>query len=491
MQETIQKREPLDLSMPPMLETSQGSVAILLGISHLVASAVALGLSFLLMQFHMPLFSVLLIALPAALVCGLLCTVNLQYNLHMLELAFTRLIYDQSWFARDQKKEKHHAGFRWPLAPFFLRFQEIERRIAHYISREQLTADLREKASQQAAEAAALAERNRIARDLHDSIKQQIFSISVSAATAKALLPVAHSDGDTLRAVEDIQRDAREAQVEMQALLQQLRPAPLENTSLIEALHVQAQALSFRTGAQVHVKLEALPAEDRLLPGTQEAIFRLVQEAFANSARHARARTIWLEASTLDQTLLLEVRDDGQGFDTSRVQSGMGLNNLRERTKELHGNVEIISQPAQGTTVLITIPLLDILGNPAEEARRRYELAHFNELARKSYDLCSNASTLTAVIGLVSFVAPLPLVWSLGLLGGWLIAISAYAFGFYYGTRIIWNVGRDNQVSLELAQYRHKVGLDLARLLSLGILYVMNLLGPLHATQERWLLAVA
>jgi two-component system sensor histidine kinase DegS len=77
-----------------------------------------------------------------------------------------------------------------------------------------------------------------------------------------------------------------------------LRPAPLENTGLVEALGVQAQALGFRTGAQVHVDIGEMPGNDRLLPGTQEAIFRLVQEAFANIAKHARASNIWLELHT-------------------------------------------------------------------------------------------------------------------------------------------------------------------------------------------------
>ncbi len=134
-------------------------------------------------------------------------------------------------------------------------------------------------------------------------------------------------------AVGDIERSAQGAQVEMQALLQQLRPASLDNTSLLEALHTQAQALGLRTGARVEVDLAALPEQDRLLPGTQETIFRLVQEAFANIARHARARTIWLTLGLAGQALRITIRDDGQGFDPAHVRSGMGLSNLRERTR--------------------------------------------------------------------------------------------------------------------------------------------------------------
>jgi hypothetical protein len=376
---------------------------------------------------------------------------------------------------------------RWPLGPLFLRLQETEQRIRHYATNELLTTELREKALQQAGEAAAQAERNRIARELHDSIKQQNFSMSVSAAAAKALWQGENSE-DAREAVEDIQRSAKEAQVEMQALLQQLRPAPLENTSLVEALHIQAQALGFRTGAQMHVDLGALPENDRLLPGTQEVIFRLVQEAFANIARHARARTIWLELYTTGQVLRIEVRDDGQGFDTAKVRKGMGLNNLHERAQELHGRVEVSSQPGQDTTVLISIPLLEALRSPTEEARQRYELACADELARRGYQLCANASFLGTVMGLVGIVT-LNHAWGVAVLGGLLVAIYGYASGVYYRTRVALSAGRESRAALELAQRQYRVGLDLVRLTSVGALYALNLARLLHFPTGRWLLA--
>jgi signal transduction histidine kinase len=494
MQETLQKQEQIGLSTPPQATASQSGTAIQLGLSHLIAGAVALGLFFLLAQLHVQQPYALLIALAAGSIGGFLCTLNLQYSLYLLELTLSRLAHGQ-WDSTINN-ENHREVFvrRWPLGPLFLRLQEIRQRIQHYVANELLTSELREKALQQAREAAAQSERNRIARELHDSIKQQIFSMSVSAATLKALGsdqsgPYGENAEDARKAVEDIQRSAREAHVEMQALLQQLRPAPLENSSLVEALHVQAQALGFRTGAQVYVELAALPDDDRLLPGTQEAIFRMVQEAFANIARHARARTIWLALHTTEQALRIEIRDDGQGFDTANVRTGMGLNHLHERAQELHGSVEVSSQPGQGTTVLISIPLLESShGNPEEEARQHYELARANEQATRAYQLCSNASFLSIVLALAGILASLGPVWGLAVLGGLLVSLYGYASGVYYRTRVALSAGRESRAALELAQHQHRVRADLTRLAALGVLYALNLTRLSHTPTGRWLL---
>src|SRR5205823_11954572 len=137
---------------------------------------------------------------------------------------------------------------------------------------------------------------------------------------------------------------------EMQALLQQLRPTALENVGLIESLRMQCQALSYRTGAEVTAELGDLPPDELLPLGAQEMIFRIVQEGFANIARHARASHVWLSLQRQRDVLLVEIGDDGQGFDLAQVlrfaqddivqddianespnsYGGMGLSNVRE-----------------------------------------------------------------------------------------------------------------------------------------------------------------
>lgn len=486
MQETRQQREYGDPVTPPHLAGLQSRTAIHLGLSHLIAGAVALGLSAWLTHLHIQPFTALPIALAGAVLCGFLCTLNLQYSLYLLELALSRLAHDRSRSARDESNNAPSFARRWPLGPLFLLVQEIEQRVRRYRTNERLTAGVREQALQQAREAAAQAERNRIARELHDSIKQQIFGISASAAAAKAHWQNANQ-ADARKAVEEIERSTQGAQVEMQALLQQLRPAPLENASLLEALHTQAQALGFRTGAGVQEELASLPDNDRLLPGTQETIFRLVQEAFANIARHARARTIWLTLRTTEQALHITVRDDGQGFDPAHVHTGMGLANLRERARALQGCVEVSSQPGQGTTVLIVIPLLEALRSPVEEARQRYEQARAEELAGRGYRLCANASFLGTALGWVGIINGWDTFLSLGVLGALLVTFASFVRGRYYRARVASSAGRESRAALELVQEQYRAALGLLLPASLGVLYLFRLVGPLGTTPALWL----
>ena len=154
--------------------------------------------------------------------------------------------------------------------------------------------------------AASQEERNRLARDLHDSIKQQIFAIQTSAATAQTRF-----EADPTGAKEALNRvrdSAREAMGEMEAMLDQLRATPLENVGLTEALKKHCEALEFRTGARVRLQVDKLPSASLIPPGAQESIFRAAQEALANVARHARAQNVTVRLSVPDGQIALTVR---------------------------------------------------------------------------------------------------------------------------------------------------------------------------------------
>jgi len=230
---------------------------------------------------------------------------------------------------------------------------------------------LRQRWVRQLSEAAAQQERNRLARDLHDSIKQQIFSINVSAAAAQERW--ASDGGGAHQAIEDVRNSAREAMIEMEAMLQQLRPAPLENTGLVEALRKQAEALQYRTGAQVTTEFGDLPDNDTLWPGAQEAIFRIAQETLNNIARHARAKNVHLrlyqQHNGENPALWLKIEDDGSGFDTTQSGAGMGLANINARAAEIGGHLQIESAPGEGTSLVMSIP---IISPDVSNIRRRY-----------------------------------------------------------------------------------------------------------------------
>lgn len=161
----------------------------------------------------------------------------LPYNLHLLEASLQRL-------AHGRPLEPLALRWSWPLKRLFVQVNLLGQQTNQYVQVEQRNAAYRGQLLQQVSKTAAQEERNRLARDLHDSIKQQLFSIVVSAAAIKARW---ESNPVSIRkVVDDIERTALEAQVEMNALLQQLRPTALENVGLLESLRVQCQALGYR-----------------------------------------------------------------------------------------------------------------------------------------------------------------------------------------------------------------------------------------------------
>ncbi|MFN7934353.1 MAG: sensor histidine kinase [Bryobacteraceae bacterium] len=223
---------------------------------------------------------------------------------------------------------------------------------------------LRSQYERQIGEAARQEERNRLARDLHDSVKQQIFAIQTAAATAQVRFD---SDAEGAReALSQIRNAAREASGEMQAMLDQLRAAPLENAGLTAAIQQLCDATSFRTGADVQCSIAELPPSHEFLPGAQEAILRVCQEALSNTARHARAKHISLSLSASGGRIQLQIRDDGAGFEILADSGGrgQGLANMRARAEEFGGTFDIDSALGKGTLLNFSIPY-----TPAEPAR--------------------------------------------------------------------------------------------------------------------------
>jgi signal transduction histidine kinase len=199
-------------------------------------------------------------------------------------------------------------------------------------------------------------ERHRLARDLHDSVKQQIFAIQTAAATAQARFD---ADAAGVRAALDqIRASAHEAMSEMEAMLDNLRAAPIETGGLVEAIRKQCEALGFRTGAKVDLELGGSLTRLSPEPGAAEALFRIAQEALANVARHARAANVKVALFADPHLLRLTVSDDGQGFNAAQPDRGMGMANMRSRAVEFRGTFELTSSPGGGTCISAAVPVL-------------------------------------------------------------------------------------------------------------------------------------
>lgn len=256
---------------------------------------------------------------------------------------------------------------------------------------------MRGKLVDQISATAAQEERNRLARDLHDSIKQQVFSISISAAAAQNHLEA--NPTAAREALQDVKQSAQEAMVEMRAMLQQLSPAPLEKVGLVQALRDQCEALAFRTGAQTDIQFGNLPSDQQLPMGAQETLFRIAQEALSNIARHARAHHVVLRLETGDQPVLtLRIEDDGQGFEVAAAAQGMGLHNIRSRAESIGAALTITSQPGSGTSLVLDLPLIE---EHKEETNMQYE-ARLKPMTTSIYTAALGASGVIVAFSLIA-----------------------------------------------------------------------------------------
>jgi len=202
-------------------------------------------------------------------------------------------------------------------------------------------------------EKAALEERQRLARELHDSVSQALYGIALGARTARTLL-----DRDPKQAVEPLDYVLSLAEAglaEMRALIFELRPESLKEEGLVAALTKQIEFVRARHRIAVEARL---PDEPAVSLEAKEAVYRIAQEALNNTIKHARASKVALELNGGTRELVLEVSDDGVGFDTAESFPGhLGLRSMRERAATLGGMLDVESAPARGTRVRVRIPV--------------------------------------------------------------------------------------------------------------------------------------
>ncbi|MGQ0550106.1 MAG: histidine kinase [Armatimonadota bacterium] len=205
----------------------------------------------------------------------------------------------------------------------------------------------------EAREKAALEERQRLARELHDSVSQALYGIALGARTARTLV-----DRDPQRAVEPLDYVLSLAEAglaEMRALIFELRPESLKEEGLIAALTKQIEFVR----ARHRIVVEATLPDEPVIPmEAKEAVYRIAQEALTNTIKHARASQVALELNGGPLELVLEVSDNGVGFDPAQSFPGhLGLRSMRERAASLGGTVEVDSGPAVGTRIRARIPV--------------------------------------------------------------------------------------------------------------------------------------
>ncbi len=228
--------------------------------------------------------------------------------------------------------------------------------------RDRLERDLR----RQAGELAAGEERAHLARELHNSVTQALFSMTLVSKSVEMLLD---RDRDAAKAQLAQLRDLqREALAEMRALIFELRPGNLEQDGLSRALRTHTAALQGRIGLPVVVESTI---DERLPLQVEEVLYRIAQEALHNVVKHANARQVRVEIGRIAKGVRLRISDDGRGFDPERVPDGhLGLAGMRARTAKIGARFSCRSVPGEGTTVEIVVPdtAIAALGAPPPPA---------------------------------------------------------------------------------------------------------------------------
>ena len=206
-------------------------------------------------------------------------------------------------------------------------------------------------------ELAAVEERNRLARDLHDSVKQQAFAVSAQLSAARKLL---RRDADkTEERLAEAERLSEQLRQELSALVRELLPLDVLHKGLAASLQEYTSHWSRQNNIPVEIQAQAVEAgssDASLPPEVQLALFRVAQEALSNIARHSQASAVQIHLNLDEEQVCLSIADNGQGFNPQNLSNGYGLKSMRERLSALNGHIHIESAPGKGTTILACCP---------------------------------------------------------------------------------------------------------------------------------------
>jgi PAS domain S-box-containing protein len=235
-------------------------------------------------------------------------------------------------------------------------YTETHARLAQAISHQIAIAIENARLYEQAQDLATLEERNRIARELHDSVTQLLYAISLySTAASRA------TNKGNVQQVQDnlteIKDNAMQALQEMRLLILELNPPLLQKHGLVAALKASLESIESRAGLETELRSDGV---GRLPRAIEPDVYRIAMEALNNLVRYARAKKVTVDLQTRTNWVILDICDNGVGFDLEHVRNGggMGIHNMEQRAHRLGGRLEITSQPGDGTRIRAEIPLL-------------------------------------------------------------------------------------------------------------------------------------
>jgi len=209
-----------------------------------------------------------------------------------------------------------------------------------------------------------IAERQRLARELHDSVSQQLFAASMLLSSITEMDTPPENAKQILQQIEKL---VQQAQLEMRALLLHLRPIALNNNTLAQGL----KDLIFELKQKVNFEIEFQIEEIELSKAEEDHLFRIAQEALSNTLRHAKATEVEMLLVKRHHLAILRIQDNGRGFDMNEEKNSTsyGLKNIAERAVEIGANYKIVSVPGEGTIVEVKVPLKEEEKSSEEEVQ--------------------------------------------------------------------------------------------------------------------------
>ena len=231
------------------------------------------------------------------------------------------------------------------------RVVKIQKQMNEQVKLSQKLATERAEGQESQIQAIISQERNRLARELHDSVSQQLFAASMMMSAINETK--SNQDDRETKQLKLVEEMIHQSQLEMRALLLHLRPVALKGKSLQVGMKELLQELSQKVSMTISWKIEELSLDK----GVEDHLFRILQESVSNTLRHSKASKLEVLLIERDDFIILRVVDDGIGFDVEKRKAGSyGLQNIYERALEIGGAIKIISIPKKGTRLEVKIP---------------------------------------------------------------------------------------------------------------------------------------
>ena len=234
-------------------------------------------------------------------------------------------------------------------------FSENDSEFLELLTNQALVAIEKARLYESARHLAVLEERQRLARELHDSVNQQLYGITLYAETASRQLAKGN-----LEAVQNnldiLSETAKQALQEMRLMIFELRPPQANQNDIQQALEERLKSVEQRSGLEIGLKVRLT---SKLPQHLSESLYRIAQEALNNIVKHAHASQVTVHLIQSGKTLLLRIEDDGCGFNVeeARAAGGVGFKSMQERAEAIKGDLSLTSHPGEGTIILVKLKL--------------------------------------------------------------------------------------------------------------------------------------